>query len=399
MTNEEYIEKHRNDDVRKLALSHLPEEVDALWCMQQIEGWQTAKKKLPRWADAKGLWFPPKMAMEQCSSEATASYKRRIVERLLPNERERKLLVDLTGGYGVDFSFLATLFDKAVYVERQPELCRIAKHNFPVLGIGNAEVVYADSLSDSLHGQHKITLAYLDPARRDDAKRKMVAVEDCSPNVTEIQDTLLEKASLVMVKLSPMLDIRMALRKLTSVREIHVVSVRGECKELLFVLGKENAKPTIHCVNLDTEDPDIVSSLEEKDNLHVKLCDEMGIFLYEPNASILKAGIQDHVACRYNLSKLHSDSHLYTSDESIRDFPGRFFKIEDMCSFGKRELREMLRETQQANITIRNFPASAEELRKRFKLKDGGNIFLFATTLADGRHVLIKCVKTHEYGT
>lgn len=396
MTNEEYIEEHYSDDVRKLALSHIPDGVDALWCLQQIEGRQLAKKKLPLWAQTKGLWFPPRLAMEQCSSEATALYKRRIAERLLPDAEERTTCVDFTGGYGVDFSFLASLFENATYVEKQPELCRIAEHNFTTLGIDNAEVVCADCMSSAQFGHNKISLAYLDPARRDDAKRKMVALEDCSPNLMEMQDTLLQRASLIMVKLSPMLDISMALHKLRSVIEIHVVSLRGECKELLFVLSKNKATPTIHCVNLETIDPDVICPIGESFKQQAKLPDKIGDYLYEPNASILKAAVQDKVASNYNLLKLHGDSHLYTSNEFRNDFPGRSFKVIDSCSFGKHDLHRILSDIKQANITVRNFPATAEELRNRLKLKDGGNIFLFATTLVDERHVLIKCVKANE---
>lgn len=396
MTNEEYIERHRSDDVRKLALSRIPEGIDALWCMQQIEGWQTAKKKLPLWAQTKGLWFPPRLAMEQCSSEPTAQYKLHTVERLMADKKKRNTLVDLTGGFGVDFSFIASVFRNAVYVEKQLELCRIAEHNFSLLGIDNVEVICADCISYLRSCQSNISLVYLDPARRDEARRKMVALEDCSPNIVEMQDSLLKKASFAMVKLSPMLDISMALRKLNTVKEVHVVSVRGECKELLFILGNNNVETTIHCVNLETKDSDIVFALGDCTKIPVELFDEMGVFLYEPNASVLKAGLQDHVAYNLDLAKLHCDSHLYTSNRYREDFPGRIFRVEDMCSFAKRELREMLSGTEQANITIRNFPATTEELRKRLKLREGGHIYLFATTLADGHHALIKCVKATD---
>lgn len=393
MTNEEYIDKHSNDDVRKLALSHIPDGVDALWCMQQIEGRQLAKKKLPLWTQTRGLWFPPKLAMEQCSSEPAAQYKRTIAERLLPDKDQRTMLIDLTGGFGVDFSFLAPIFERAVYVEQQPILCKIAEHNFPLLGLYNAKEVCADCLGDTLAGLHDVSLLYLDPARRDEAKRKMVALEDCSPNVVEMQNILLDKAAIVMTKLSPMLDISMALRKLGHVTEIHVVSVRGECKELLFILSKSKAAPTIHCVNLETTDPEVVCPIGESSKQHAKLCDEMGDYLYEPNASVLKAGVQDEVARSYHLLKLHSDSHLYTCNEWRDDYPGRSFKVVDSCGFSKHDLRRMLSDIRQANITVRNFPATADELHKKLKLKDGGNIYLFATTMANGQHILIKCKK------
>ena len=393
MTNEEFIHLHRDDDVRKLALKRMPEGVGAQWCLQQIEGRQLAQRKLPRWAAADGLWFPPRLAVEQCSGEATALYKRRIIERLLPDAADRETLADLTGGYGVDFSYMAPLFAQACYVERQEELCRIARHNFPLLCLGDAEVVCAEA-EEWAKRPAKLSLAYLDPARRDNADRKVVALEDCSPNAASLQDTLLDRSTLTLTKLSPMLDICMALRKLKDVREVHVVSVRGECKELLLVQGKPPAESTmVHCVNLGSDDPDVVCPMEKGLAAQAKLCDGMGIFLYEPNASILKAGVQDFVAASHGLEKLHRDSHLYTGDKRVEDFPGRSFMVEGCCSFGKRELREMLKDIRQANITVRNFPATAAQLRTRLKLKEGGNTYLFATTASDGRHLLVKCRK------
>ena len=236
-------------------------------------------------------------------------------------------------------------------------------------------------------------LAFLDPARRDNAGRKMVALEDCTPDVVAMQDWLLENAHIVMVKLSPMLDISMLLRKLTHVKEIHVVSVRGECKELLVVLSKDIERRKLFCVNLESDDPAITRSLDEKTTRLPELADEMGAFLYEPNASVLKAGVQDSVGQQLGLRKLHPNSNLFTGNEWRTNFPGRSFAVEGTSGFGKRELKAFLQGITQANITVRNFPASTAELRKKLDLKEGGETYLFATTMKDGQHRLVRCRK------
>ena len=260
MTNEEFIRAHREEDVRRLALARAPEDVDLKWCLQQIEGWQTARRKLPSWAATEGLWYPPRLSMEQCSSEETAKYKRSIVERLIP-ESERTKMVDLTGGLGVDFSHLAPLFQEATYVEILPELCRLAEHNMPLLGIENGKLLIPDNYQLSTVNYQ---LIYLDPARRDGVGRKTVSIRDCTPNLLEMQEELLAKVQWVMVKLSPMLDITQAMRELHNVCEVHVVSVQGECKELLMVMKAGFEGPvTMHCVNLGTDEEEIAVSLSE----------------------------------------------------------------------------------------------------------------------------------------
>ena len=227
MDNSEYILAHRTDDVRALALRSADAGVDKSFCLRQIEAWQTARTKLPRWAATDGILFPPRLNMEQCSSQLTAEYKARLVERLLPEERGS--LTDLTGGFGVDFSFLAPLFRNAVYVERNSDLCEMAQHNLPLLGAGHARVECAQA-EDFLDGAGQQDLIFLDPARRDDAGRKVVALSDCSPDVAALSPALLSRSRVVMVKLSPMLDIGQALLSLHAVREVHTVSVDGECR-------------------------------------------------------------------------------------------------------------------------------------------------------------------------
>lgn len=387
MTNDEFITKNKDADVRTLALSKTPDEIDLHFCLQQIEGLQVAEKKIPAWAKTTGILFPPKISLEQCSSEQTAQYKQQLVERFLPMKRQK--MVDLTGGFGIDFSYLARLFDEADYVERDEHLCDIAKHNFLLLGLSQARVQHA-TCEDFLDEMGHFDIIYLDPSRRNAVGRKVVALNDCSPNVEELQDKLLAHAPIVLVKLSPMLDIQDAVRRLPSVGEVHVVSVEGECKEVVLVLCREKQDVTVHCVNLPAQTQTFSTTIQ-----HTKpvIATHLERYLYEPNASILKAGVQNSLCQKFGVRKLHSFSHLFISAHFIDDFPGRSFEVEDSYSFAKKDLKRMLADITQCNLTVRNFPATVAALRKRLKLREGGDIYLFATTLADESHVLIRCKK------
>lgn len=331
--------------------------------------------------------------MEQCSSEATALYKREQIERLLP-PNERQSMVDLTGGYGVDFSFIASLFARSVYVERLSHLCDIAHHNFPLLKLEGAEILCQETEATSPLLKEQYSLIFIDPARRDTAGRKTVAIEDCTPDVAQMMPTLLECAKVVIIKLSPMLDITQALRALPAVSEVHVVSVKGECKELLIVCASsESQNITYHCANLSSGDSTFTSTAAEATSAPLKCTSIPQNFLYEPNASILKGNVQNIAGHRFGLQKLHPMSNLFTSTELAAAFPGRKFRITGWSDFNKRNLKQLLSGLTQANLTVRNFPATVAELRKRLKLREGGNVYLFATTLADGNHALIRCEK------
>ena len=396
MTNEEYIRQNSDKDVRSLALSRVPDGIDLQWCLRQIEGKQLAKKKLHSWYEAEGLWYPPRLSMEQCSSDATAAYKSELIDKL---PIARKLMADLTGGFGVDFSFMANKFEKAIYVERQPELCNVACHNFPLLGLKNAQVVNAECetfLNTQANASRVYSLIYLDPARRDTAGRKVYGIEDCTPDLTELQERLLSISDVLMVKLSPMLDITQALRTLRSVRDVHIVSVRGECKELLFILSNKLDKPLeYHCVNLETEEKEFVAMGNRYSRGEVR-APMAGHVLLEPNASIMKAGLQDVFAEEYSLYKPHVNSNVFFADESgiwEHNTPARKFRVVELYDFSKQSLKRLQGTVKQANITIRNFPSSVADLRKRLKIKDGGNEYLFVTTLADGSHVILRCSK------
>lgn len=401
MSNEEYIFLHLDDDVRSLALKKMPEGVDAMWVLKQIEGYQAAKRKLPAWAEVKGLWFPPKLSMEQCSSQSTAEYKALLLRRLLTqyNNPHNKSLVDLTGGFGVDFSYMSREVESSIYVERQEELCKAARHNFPLLNLINAEVrnEECESFLNTLITNKPATCFgayFIDPARRDNAGKKVFFIEDCTPDLTVLQDTMLSTAAFIIVKLSPMLDITQALRSLKNVIEVHVVSVKGECKELLFVMQSSPAeRADFYCVNIDTDEDAFLCTDTHRASVEYAETVSPGQYLYEPNASIMKAGMQDAFAEKYGLQKLHPHSNLFIGATFINRVPSRCFLITDMCDFSKSSIRTMLNGVSKANITIRNFPSTVQELRKRLKVKEGGEVYLFATTLKDGKHVLIKCEK------
>ncbi len=383
----DFIRRHRADDVHALALQATRREgIDFPSALQQIAGWQAARRKLPRWSETEGIVYPPHLSMEQCSSEATALYKAEVLGT-------GESMADLTGGFGVDCSYLARNFRHADYVERNAELCALAAHNFPLLGCAHVEVHHAGA-EDYLQGMAAVDCLFLDPARRDDQGGRTVAIADCTPDVASLLPLLRQKARRVLVKLSPMLDISLAMRDLPGVQEVHVVSVGGECKELLFLLGREMAgEPTFHCVNLAAGTQRFSFTLSEERHAACPFASSPRRFLYEPNASLLKAGAFRSPATRLGLEKLHVSSHLYTSDTFVPDFPGRIFIVEEVCTFGKKELKSLTSALERANLTVRNFPATVAELRKRLKLREGGDTYLFATTLAEGQKVIVKCKK------
>ena len=441
---QDFIRQYQDDDVRQLAFlgSKYP-EVDMPFALDQIRGRKMARVKLPRWASLEGIIYPPHISMEQCSSESTALYKAELAARLLglpasssgtemkaENEIE---FVDLTGGFGVDFSYIAArLGVKSMYVERQAHLCEAAKENFGRLGLKNAIVKNGDGIEvlHSFHPKKKdaasaddslgitydqprsllktnlgLKIIFIDPARRDDAGNKVVSLKDCTPDVTVLQEEMLSKADYVIIKLSPMLDWHRAISELSHVREVHIISVNNECKELLLVLSARNmgemeassadgevkhaGNLRIYCIN---DAQSFVCDELDMESSQVKIApstlEEM-LYLYEPNASLMKAGCFGVLSGRYDARMLSKNSHLFVSREPIAAFPGRSFRIIAVSSFNKKELKRHLSGITKANIATRNFPLSVAELRKRLKLKDGGEIYIFATTLTDESHVLV----------
>ena len=434
-----FIRQHQDDDVRQLAFlgSKYP-EVDMPFALDQIRGRKMARVKLPRWASLEGIIYPPHISMEQCSSESTALYKAELAARLLAlpvssSFSEEIGFVDLTGGFGVDFSYIAArLGVKSMYVERQAHLCEAAKENFERLGLKNAIVKNGDgievlhsflpkkddaaSTDDSLGITYDqplsllktklgLKLIFIDPARRDDAGNKVVSLKDCTPDVTVLQEEMLSKADYVIIKLSPMLDWHRAVSELSRVREVHIISVNNECKELLLVLSARNMDEMeassadgevkhagnlrIYCIN---DAQSFVCDELDMESSQVKIApstlEEMQ-YLYEPNASLMKAGCFGVLSGRYDARMLSKNSHLFVSQAPIEAFPGRSFRIIAVSSFNKKELKRHLSGITKANIATRNFPLSVAELRKRLKLKDGGETYIFATTLNDESHVLV----------
>lgn len=456
----EFVAMHRDEDVRELALK--AKRVDGLdlpLALDQIAGWQIASKKLPQWASCEGIVYPPHISMEQCSSQFTAQYKSEITQTLLvpsatvharmsdsaesdmqtaksalhlsdsaesdtqeaktglrmSDSGESDILVakramaDLTGGFGVDFSYLARGFSQATYVERQRHLCELAEHNMAALGLDQARIVCGDGV-EYLSQMDPVDFIYLDPARRDEHGSRTYAIEDCTPNVLELRDLLLAKSRFTLVKLSPMLDWRKAVVDFDgAVREVHIVATGNECKELLLVLGRPaqaNARdsvdgagsyqclaPHVFCVNDDQRiDYD---SVKYTQGLRIggKPLPDAKRYLYEPNASIMKAGCFDLVEERFGVTQIGPSSHLFVSEQQIADFPGRGFAIEAVGSMNKKDTKRLLNGVKQANIAVRNFPLTAPQLRKKLKLADGGTVYLFGTTMQGGGHVLLRTSK------
>ena len=483
MTTAEFIQEYREKDTRQLALrsARFP-DVDMPYALDQIKGWQTARRKLPTWAACDGIVYPPHLSMEQCSSEPTAQYKLNLAMewscriesselRVENSEGEvnnfssgqpatlnsqlstlnpqpatlnsqlstlnchASRMTDLTGGFGVDFSFTSCAFASATYVERNAQLCHMVEHNLPLLGIDNAKVVCADAV-DYLSTLDMQTMIFLDPARRDQHGAKTVMLADCTPDVVQLLPQLLKKSRFTMLKLSPMLDWHKAVEDLQgTVREVHIVSVGGECKELLLVLSEEieselkvfcadleagggsgeaglsggsSGSSSSSCSGLSSEPsaPSHPSTHSLSASLFVyapsasrpapnsKLKTQNSKFLHEPNASIMKAGCFDELAAAYGVSPVSRNSHLFLSAEPVDGFPGRSFSIERVTTLNKRELRQALAGIEKANIATRNFPLSVAELRKRLKLKDGGDVYIFATTTAEDEHLLLI---SHKY--
>lgn len=444
----EFVAMHRNEDVRELALkAKRVEGLDLPLALDQIAGWQIARKKLPQWASCEGIVYPPHISMEQCSSQFTAQYKSEIAQTLLApaatvrarvsdsgesdnqttksepqlsdspesdtqetktgvrvtdsSESDtlvaKRAMVDLTGGFGVDFSYLARGFSQATYVERQRHLCDLAEHNMAALGLDQARIVCGDGV-EYLRQMGPVDFIYLDPARRDEHGSRTYAIEDCTPNVFELRDLLLAKSQYTLVKLSPMLDWRKAVADFDgTVREVHIVATGNECKELLLVLGRqvheEPSAPRVFCVN-DNQRIDYDSAAYTQGlRIGGKPLPEAKNYLYEPNASIMKAGCFDLVEERFGVTQVGPSSHLFVSATPVADFPGRGFAIEAIGGMNKKDIKRLLNGTKQANIAVRNFPLTAPQLRKKLKLADGGPVYLFGTTMQGCDHVLLRTSK------
>ena len=387
-----FAREHRQDDVRRLALQAAKyPDMDFSFALHQIKGWQVACKKLPSWAAHEQLLYPQQLSMEQCSSEQTARYKQQLVQRLCGQTQNEGILVDLTGGLGVDFSFMAQGFRQAYYVEQQVELCALAKYNFPLLGLSSAQIICCDGTTFLQSMADQAMVIFLDPARRDAAGSKTYAIEDCTPDVALLSDELVNKAQWVVVKLSPMLDWHAAVAQLKHVCEVHIVGVGGECKELLLVMQQHRDEQPLQLYAVN-DGKVFTCSAEEAQQRTPLLQTSTFDYLFEPHASLMKAGCFAALSARYGVKGLATNTHLFAAMMPVNAFPGRQFRVLAVTPFSKKSLRSALHGIEKANLAVRNFPLSVVELRKRLKLKEGGEHYLFATTIGT-MHALIICKK------
>ncbi len=392
----QFIREHATDDVRMLALhkNRYP-EVDIEFALQQIEGRQRTRDKLPEIYAIEGWRYPVRLSLEQCSSETTAKYKK----APLLSPPQGGSLVDLTGGFGIDTFYLSQLFETTHYVERNPDLCAIAEHNFALternIVVHNAE---AEDFLLTFQPFNLPTAIYLDPARRSASGGKVFRLQDCEPDLTQLYPQLMSKCRVLMVKLSPMLDITEALRHLPDAREVHIVAVRNEVKEILILCYRDEA---LHsslqvdskriAVNLETDDVPFVFTIEEETQCCASLplwgeSEGAGLcFLYEPNAAILKAGAFRTVGARYGVRKLGVNTHLYAADTLIADFPGRVFKV--MGTPDKAQLKALQKTG--AHTICRNYPLSADRLAAKHKIREGGTLYLIGTRIGDKPTLLL----------
>ena len=392
----DFIQEHLNDDTAGLLLAaRRYQGVDVPFAVEQIEARKRLKGKLPEWYENAELIIGGKVPAEQCSSEVTARFKRHIIEG--------ESLCDMTGGMGVDFWYMSEGMKQAIYTERNEALCEIAKHNFEVMKDGKHPEVEVRCGDGQKLPIPSVDIIYLDPARRAGDGSRVYAMEDCEPNIVAWQDELLQHAKKVLVKLSPMVDLTDVLRKLKGVTDVYIVGVRNECKE---VLVKQVPRPPegegcrsgnevqIHCVDF-LPDKTIEYTFSLSDNAHRVSPPPLGVrgLLYEPDVTLMKAQAFGSLCQRFPVYQLDYETHLMTSDEFIADFPGRIFEVEELIPFSSKVLKRLKKEMPQANIATRNFVMTADELRKKTGIKDGGEVYLFGAKVKDMGQILLKCRK------
>lgn len=383
----EFIRDHEQDDPAQLVLKQKQfPDLPLKELASQIASRQKAKIKLPEWY-AEKVWFPSKLSLEQCSSEATAKFKASLVSG--------NSLADLTGGFGIDTFYLSQNFLESHYIEQQEELCELTQYNFKVLN-NDTDIHHSQSEEFLKNIQPPLDWIYIDPARRGDRNQKVFLWEDCSPNLVELLPLLFEKGNNVMVKAAPMQDISRAIAELgNKVKEVYIIEWQGEVKELIYFLNQESVfNPKINAVQLSDEGKPIFSFngdklKEEESSIKIGIPQQ---FLYEPSPVMMKAGLFKQLAQKFQLSKLHPNTHLFTCQEIKKDFPGRVFKIENQIPVQKKELKKYLPEMK-ANLASRNFPMPIAQLKKKLGLKDGGEHYLFATTLKGEEKALLICKK------
>lgn len=378
---QKFIKANLKNDLTKLILKGSPfDSVSIQEIAQQIEGTNKSEKKLATWFETEHIIFPKKLNLEQTSSEITAQYKADLIHG--------NSIIDLTGGYGVDCYYFSKKFDSVIHCEMNEELSNIVTHNNQQLEVKNIKTIQGNSLEHLQKINEKFDWIYVDPSRRNDAKGKVFLLQDCLPNLPENIDFLFEKTGNILIKNSPILDITSTINELKFVKEIHVIAVQNEVKELLLILEKGfNGIIQIKTINIQKTNKQI---FEFELGPCTKPSYELPLnYIYEPNSAILKSGGFDQLAKDLEISKLHQHTHLYTSDEMLENFPGRKFKIEKTLPYNKKEILRHLPE-KKANITIRNFPETVAQIRKKTKIKDGGSDYLFFTTnIHDEKQVLV----------
>lgn len=383
----QYINDHENDDIFNLSLNiRNNKEVDHELAIRQIRGRQKIKSKVSTFYNCPDILYPSQLSLEQSSSEATAIYKSTLCKG--------STFADLTGGFGVDCFFLSQNFSKAIYVEQKKELCELAIHNFGVLGTKNIEVINENAIS-FLQITAPVDVIYIDPARRDNSGKKVFKLSDCEPDITSILQLLKTKAERIMFKLSPMIDLMQAKNALGTVSEIHIISVENECKELVFIIdNKLKNNNLISTININKNSVQIYCFDSEQENLtQSEHSAQLLKYLYEPNSSIMKAGAFKSVGQDFNLFKLHVNTHLYTSNHLIANFPGRIFEIREVFGNSKAELNRLKSQVKKANVSVRNFSMSVDDFRKKTGIIEGGNQYLFACKSATEDYCIISCTK------
>lgn len=383
---QQFLQDHLKDDVHKLAMAKSPfPEVESKELANQISAKNKSAKKLPTWYGAKGIYYPALLSIEQCSSENTAAYKAKLVKG--------NSLIDLTGGFGVDCYYFAQATKTVVHCELNEDLSAIVAHNAAVLGVQNMTFIAGDGLEYLKNSNHAFDTIYLDPARRNTAG-KVFMLKDCSPNVVEHLDLLLEKAPRIIVKTAPLLDIAAGLKELKNVTEVHIVSVKNECKELLWVLERKPAAVVqIIAITLnDTEKEFRFSKGAEEESIAHITENNLSGYLYEPDTALLKSGAFNLIGETYGLEKLHSQTQLYRSNQINPSFPGRIFKINKVITAGELKKEKSL----VGNVIVRNYRDKAENLVKKYKIKPDNHQFLiFTESKAEGYLIVDATIEQH----